>query len=68
MNKMSALDALFLHAEDGTTHMHIGSCGVFNGKAPSMDELTALISSKLHLVHRFRQKVRLVPGGVGRPV
>ncbi len=68
MNKMSALDALFLHAEDGTTHMHIGSCGVFTGKAPSMDELTALISSKLHLVHRFRQKVRHVPGGLGRPV
>ncbi len=68
MNKMSALDALFLHAEDGTTHLHIGSCAVFAGKAPSMDELTALISSKLHLVHRFRQKVRLVPGGLGRPV
>ena len=68
MNRMSALDAMFLHAEDGTTHLHIGSCAVFAGKAPSMDELTALISSKLHLVHRFRQKVRQVPGGVGRPV
>lgn len=65
---MSALDAMFLHAEDGTTHLHIGSCAVFAGKAPSMDELTALISSKLHLVHRFRQKVRQVPGGLGRPV
>ncbi len=68
MNRMSALDALFLHAEDGTTHLHIGSCAVFAGPAPSMDELTALISSKLHLAHRFRQKVRLVPGGLGRPV
>ncbi|HQZ32776.1 MAG TPA: wax ester/triacylglycerol synthase family O-acyltransferase [Ilumatobacteraceae bacterium] len=65
---MSALDALFLHAEDGTTHMHIGSCAVFTGKPPTMDELTALIASKLPLVHRFRQKVRLVPGGLGRPV
>lgn len=68
MNRMSALDALFLHAEDGTTHLHIGSCAVFVGPAPSMDELTALISSKLHLAPRFRQKVRLVPGGLGRPV
>jgi len=68
MNRMSALDAMFLHAEDGTTHLHIGSCAVFAGKAPSMDELTALISSKLHLVARFRQKVRQVPGGLGRPV
>ena len=68
MNRMSALDALFLYAEDGTTHLHIGSCAVFAGPAPSMDELIALISSKLHLVHRFRQKVRQVPGGLGRPV
>jgi len=68
MNRMSALDALFLYAEDGTTHLHIGSCAVFAGPAPCMDELTALISSKLHLAQRFRQKVRLVPGGVGRPV
>lgn len=68
MNRMSALDALFLHAEDGTTHLHIGSCAVFAGPAPSMDELMALIGSKLHLAHRFRQKVRQVPGGLGRPV
>lgn len=65
---MSALDALFLHAEDGKTHMHIGSCAVLAGPAPTMGELTALISSKLHLTHRFRQKVRQVPGGLGRPV
>ncbi len=57
MNTMTALDALFLHAEDGTTHMHIGSCAVFAGPAPSIDELTTLISSRLHLAHRFRQKV-----------
>ncbi len=68
MNRMSALDALFLHAEDGTTHMHIGSCAVLAGPAPSIDDLTKLIASKLHLVHRFRQKVRQVPGGIGRPV
>ena len=68
MNRMSALDALFLHAEDATTHLHIGSCAVFAGPAPSMDELTSLIGSKLHLARRFRQKVRMVPGGLGRPV
>ncbi len=68
MNGMSALDALFLHVEDGRTHMHIGSCALFDGPPPSMDDLTALITSKLHLAHRFRQKVRLVPGGLGRPV
>lgn len=68
MNRMHALDALFLHAEDGTTHMHIGSCATFGGPAPSMDELTALVAGKLHLVPRFRQKVRFVPGDLGAPV
>jgi len=68
MNRMGPLDALFLHAEDGTTHMHIGSCAVFTGPPPTMDELAGLLASKLHLVPRFRQKVRFVPGGIGRPV
>ncbi|MGZ7087323.1 MAG: wax ester/triacylglycerol synthase family O-acyltransferase, partial [Ilumatobacteraceae bacterium] len=65
---MGSLDALFLHVEDGITHMHIGSCSVFEGPAPSIGELTTLIESKLPLVTRYRQKVRFVPGGLGHPV
>ncbi|MGZ6992854.1 MAG: wax ester/triacylglycerol synthase domain-containing protein, partial [Ilumatobacteraceae bacterium] len=65
---MGPLDALFLHVEDGITHMHIGSCSVFEGPAPSIGELTTLIESKLPLVTRYRQKVRFVPGGLGHPV
>ncbi|MEO5901506.1 MAG: wax ester/triacylglycerol synthase family O-acyltransferase [Ilumatobacteraceae bacterium] len=68
MNRMGPLDALFLDTEDGTTHMHIGSCAVFAGPPPTMTELARLIDSKLHLVPRFRQIVRFVPGGIGRPV
>ncbi len=65
---MGPLDALFLHVEDGTSHMHIGSCSIFAGPAPSVEELTALIESKLPLLTRYRQKVRFVPGGLGHPV
>ncbi len=65
---MSPLDAIFLHAEDGITHMHIGSCSVFAGPSPSIAEITELIESKLHLLSRYRQKVRFVPGGLGHPV
>ena len=65
---MGPLDALFLHVEDGITHMHIGSCSVFSGPPPSVDEIRALIESKLPLLTRYRQKVRFVPGGLGHPV
>jgi diacylglycerol O-acyltransferase / wax synthase len=68
MEHMSPLDAMFLHVEDGVTHMHIGSCAVFEGPAPAYDELVALVASKLPLLVRYRQKVRFVPGGLGRPV
>ncbi|MDP9463585.1 MAG: wax ester/triacylglycerol synthase family O-acyltransferase, partial [Actinomycetota bacterium] len=65
---MSPIDAIFLHAEDGITHMHIGSCSIFAGPSPSIGEMTGLIESKLPLLIRYRQKVRFVPGGGGHPV
>jgi diacylglycerol O-acyltransferase / wax synthase len=68
MERLSPLDALFLHAEDGITHMHIASCAVFEGPPPPFDELLRLTESKLPLLTRYRQKVRFVPGGLGRPV
>jgi WS/DGAT/MGAT family acyltransferase len=69
MNKpMHALDALFLHAENGVTHMHIGSCSTFEGPAPSIDDMTQLIESKLPHLVRYRQVVRFVPAGLGHPV
>jgi Wax ester synthase-like Acyl-CoA acyltransferase domain len=68
MDHMSALDSTFLHAEDGITHMHIGSCAIFEGPQPSFDEVLALIAGKLPRIPRYRQKVRFVPGGIGLPV
>ena len=68
MDRMNPLDSMFLDVEDGTTHMHIGSCSVFEGPAPGYDEIVALIASKLPLIPRYRQVVRFVPGRLGRPV
>ena len=31
MDRMNPLDASFLYLENGITHMHIGSCAVFEG-------------------------------------
>ncbi|MFZ0091327.1 MAG: wax ester/triacylglycerol synthase family O-acyltransferase [Solirubrobacteraceae bacterium] len=67
MHTMSPLDASFLHIEDGVTHMHIGSVGIFEGPAPSGDAVRAAILGRLPLVPRYRQKVRFVPLALGRP-
>ena len=67
-DRLSPLDALFLYTEDGTTHMHIGSCAIFEGPAPALAEISWLIESKLPLIARYRQTIRFVPAGLGHPV
>ena len=67
-DRLRPLDALFLYTEDGTTHMHIGSCAIFEGPAPTIDEMSQLIESKLPLITRYRQRIRFVPAGLGHPV
>lgn len=68
MDRMNPLDASFLYLEDGITHMHIGSCAIFEGSAPPYDELVRLFAGKLPLIPRYRQHVRFVPLDLGRPV
>ena len=68
MDKLSALDAEFLHLEDGSVHMAIAGACVFADPAPGIDELEALVASKMHLIPRYRQRVRTVPFELGRPV
>src|SRR6476661_8655061 len=67
-DRLSALDATFLHVEDDVSHMHLGSVGFFEGPPPSHDDLVAAIEAKLHLAPRYRQRVRFIPLGAGRPV
>jgi len=68
MDRLSPLDSLFLHVEDGIAHMHIASCAVFEGPAPSFPDLVELIASKLPVLPHYRQRVRFVPGQLGRPM
>ena len=68
-DRLTGLDASFLHLEqDEDTHMHVASTTLFEGPAPKYVEFREHISSRLHLVPRFRQKVRFVPFSQGRPV
>ena len=66
--RLSPLDASFLHVEDGVSHMHIGSVGIFDGPSPPFPEILSMIRGKLSLVPRYRQVVRFVPLQLGRPV
>ncbi len=68
MDRLSALDAEFLHLEDGVSHMHIAGMSVFDGEPPTEEDLQALLASKLHRIPRYRQRVRPVPFELGRPV
>ncbi len=68
IERMSPLDASFLHVEDRVSHMHIGSVAVFEGPEPPFVRVMAMIRSKLALVPRYRQVVRRVPLQLGRPV
>jgi len=68
MERLSVLDAEFLHVEDGVAHMHIAGVSVFGGPRPGLAELTAMMASKLHRIPRYRQRVRTVPFELGRPI
>jgi len=48
--------------------MHVAACAVFEGAAPTHEELLAMIESRLHLVPRYRQRLAFVPLAQGRPV
>ena len=67
-DRLTALDASFLHLEDGSSHMHVAGVTIFEGEPPAYDDLLAHIERRLSLVPRFRQKLRFVPLGQGRPV
>jgi diacylglycerol O-acyltransferase / wax synthase len=68
MDWMSPMDASFLHLEGPMNPMHIGGVSIFEGPAPPFERLEEMVAGKLDLVPRYRQKVRFIPLGLGRPV
>jgi diacylglycerol O-acyltransferase / wax synthase len=67
-DRLTGLDSSFLHLERDAAHMHVAGCMVFDGSAPSYDELVEEIEARLHLVPRYRQRLGFVPFDQGRPV
>ncbi len=68
MEVMSPLDSAFLRMETANTSLHIASLAIFEGPAPTYDEMFDLIARKLVDLPRYRQRVREVPLWLGRPV
>ncbi|HEU0023718.1 MAG TPA: wax ester/triacylglycerol synthase family O-acyltransferase [Thermoleophilaceae bacterium] len=66
-DRLSALDASFLHIEDSSAHMHVASVMLFDGPPPPYDELLEAIERRLGLVPRYRQRLAFVPFAQGRP-
>ncbi len=71
--KLTPLDASFLHLETPRTHMHIGGVAIFEpsplgtGRA-LYDGLAKAIAPRLDLMPRYRQKLAFVPLSLDTPV
>ena len=66
-DRLSAIDASFLHQEKEASHMHVGALVVFEGPAPERDDFRAHLESRLRLVPRYRQKLAFPRLEMGRP-
>ncbi len=69
-DRLSPLDVTFLSRETRSTPMHVGGVAIFQPPADGFDleRLVALISQRIGLVPRYRQKVRSVPGHLANPM
>jgi WS/DGAT/MGAT family acyltransferase len=66
-DRLTGLDASFLHLEDAVSHMHVAGVMIFEGSPPPYDELLTAIERRLGLVPRYRQRLAFVPLAQGRP-
>ena len=71
--KLSALDASFLHLETRNTHMHIGGVAVFEPSPLGTGQklfkaICRAIEPRLDLMPRYRQKLAFVPLSLDVPV
>jgi diacylglycerol O-acyltransferase len=67
LDRLSSTDVSFLTNESSSSHMHVGAILIFEGPAPSYNDLLEHVRSRLHLVPRFRQKLAFPPVQAGRP-
>jgi diacylglycerol O-acyltransferase / wax synthase len=66
-DRLTAVDASFLHQEKQASHMHVGALVVFEGPSPSREDFCHHLRSRLRLVPRYRQKLAFPRFEMGRP-
>src|SRR5215208_2666593 len=66
-DRLTGLDASFLHLEDASSHMHVAGVMIFEGEPSPYDDLLEAIDRRLGLVPRYRQRLAFVPFSQGRP-
>ena len=66
--RLSGVDAGFLHVESDGAHMHIAGLLRFAGEPPAYGEVLDAVERRLHLLPRYRQKLQFVPFGINQPV
>src|ERR1700761_2291285 len=68
LDRLTSIDASFLHQEGHASHMHIGGVLIFEGPVPDFDDYLDHVRGRLHLVPRYRQKLATPPLETGRPL
>jgi diacylglycerol O-acyltransferase len=68
LDRLTSIDASFLHQEGPASHMHIGGVLLFSGPAPAFADYLDHVRGRLHLVPRYRQKLATPPLETGRPL
>src|SRR6478672_6767133 len=68
LDRLTAIDASFLHQEGPTSHMHVGALTMVEGPPPPYTEVLDTLRGRLHLVPRYRQKLAVPPAGTGHPL
>src|SRR5207247_4358244 len=73
MERLGPQDASFLYLESPTVHQHVGGLAILDpASSPTgvlrYEDLARVMSSRLHLVPRFRQRVVFPPLPIARPV
>ena len=68
LDRLTSIDASFLHNEGQSSHMHVGGLTIFEGPPPAIQDFLDHIRGRLHLVPRYRQKLAIPPLETGRPL
>jgi diacylglycerol O-acyltransferase / wax synthase len=68
LDRLTPVDASFLHQEGPDAHMHLGGLIIVEGPPPAMDDFLEHIRRRLHLVPRYRHKLAWTALDSGRPV